>query len=104
MTKYGIKGIPLLSSLTSLSFPASFPYDFMHLIWANLIPNFILLWTGKFKDFEHQNEDYLLLKSAWEVVRAATAAAGDTIPASFGARPPNLALDGSHITAEMCSI
>jgi len=63
-TKYGVKGILLLSSLTSLSFPASFPYDFMHLIWANLIPNLILLWTEKFKDFKHQDEDYLLLKSA----------------------------------------
>ena len=30
-TEFGIKGIPLLSSLSSLLFPASFPYDFMHL-------------------------------------------------------------------------
>ena len=42
-TIYGIKDIPLLSSLTSLSFPTSFPYNFMHLIWANLIPNLILM-------------------------------------------------------------
>jgi len=83
--KYSIKGIPLLSSLTSLSFPASFPYDFMHFIWANLIPNLILLWTEEFKDLEHQDEDYLLLKSAWKAVGAVTAAVGDTVPASFGA-------------------
>jgi len=38
-TKYGIKGLPLLSTLSSLSFPVSFPYNFMHLIWTNLIPN-----------------------------------------------------------------
>jgi hypothetical protein len=42
-TKFGIKGVPLLSALSSLSFLTSFPYDFMHLIWANLIPNLILL-------------------------------------------------------------
>jgi hypothetical protein len=30
-TKYGIKSLPLLSTLSSLSFPVSFPYDFMHL-------------------------------------------------------------------------
>ena len=30
--KYGIKGIPILSYLKSLSFPWSFPYNFMHLI------------------------------------------------------------------------
>ena len=104
VTKYGIKGILLLSSLTSLSFPVLFPYDFMHLIWANLISNLILLWTGKFKALEHQDEDYLLLKTAWEAVGVATAAAGDTVPASFGARPPNLASDESHVTAEMHSI
>ena len=32
------------------------------------------------------------------------AAAGDTVPASFGAQPLNLASDRSHITTEMCSI
>ena len=41
-TKFGIKGVPLLSALSSLSFPTSFLYDFMHLIWVNLIPNLIL--------------------------------------------------------------
>ena len=35
--KYSIKGIPLLGILSSLSFPSSFPYDFMHEIWENLI-------------------------------------------------------------------
>ena len=57
-TKYGIKGLPLLSTLSSLSFPVSFPYDFMHLIWTNLIPNLIRFWTGKFKDIFHHNEGY----------------------------------------------
>jgi hypothetical protein len=37
--EYGIKGVPILSHLGSLSFPHSFPYDFMHLIWENLIKN-----------------------------------------------------------------
>jgi hypothetical protein len=47
--KCGIKGIPVLSALSSLMFPSSFPYDFMHLIWENLIPNLISLWRGEFK-------------------------------------------------------
>ena len=42
-TKYGIKDVPLFTALTSLSFRISFPYDFMHLIWSNLIPNLLLL-------------------------------------------------------------
>jgi len=103
-TMYGVKGIPLLSSLTSLSFPTSSPYDFMHLIWANLIPNLILIWTENFKDLDHQDKGYLLLKSAWKAVGAAMAAAGDTISAVFGAQLPNLASDASHASAKMCSI
>jgi hypothetical protein len=59
-TKYSIKGLPLLSTLSSLSFPVSFPYDFMHLIWTNLIPNLICFWTGNFKDISHQDEGYVL--------------------------------------------
>ncbi len=43
---YGIKGIPALSSLSSLPFPGSFPYDFMHLIWENVLKNLMLLWSG----------------------------------------------------------
>jgi hypothetical protein len=64
-TKYGIKGLPLLSTLSSLSFPISFPYDFMHLIWMNLIPNLILLWTGNFKDLDYNNKGYILVPKVW---------------------------------------
>jgi hypothetical protein len=60
-TKYGIKSLPLLSALSSLSFSISFSYDFMHLIWTNLIPNLILLWTGNFKDLDHDDEGYVLV-------------------------------------------
>lgn len=41
--KYGIKGVPLLSILSSLSFPHSFPFDFMHEIFENLLPNLLQL-------------------------------------------------------------
>jgi hypothetical protein len=102
--KYGIKGIPLLSVLSSLSFPTSFPYDFMHLIWANLIPNLILLWTGQFKHLDHSEESYVFAKSVWEAIGEATAEAGKTIPAAFGARIPNIALEKRPLTAEMRSI
>jgi len=47
-----IKGIPLLSHLSSLFFPTSFPLDFIHLMIENVIKNLVLLWTGKFKDLD----------------------------------------------------
>ena len=59
--KYGIKGVPLLSMLSSLAFPTSFPYDFMHMIWENLIPNLVLFWTGQYKDLDRgEDADYQL--------------------------------------------
>ena len=67
-TQFGIKGLPLLSALSSLSFPTSFPYNFMHLIWANLIPNLILLWTGKFKDLDHDRQDYVVMPTGWSAI------------------------------------
>jgi hypothetical protein len=103
-TKYGIKGLPLLSALSSLSFPVSFPYDFMHLIWANLIPNLILLWTGKFKDLDHDDEGYVLAPKVWQAIRVATLDAGKTIPAAFGSRVPNIAAEKPQMTAETHSI
>ena len=50
---YGIKGTPLLSYLNSPSFPGSFPYDFMHLIWENTVKNLVLIWTGEFKGLDN---------------------------------------------------
>jgi hypothetical protein len=99
-TRYGIKGIPLLSALQSLSFPLSFPYDFMHLIWANLIPNLILLWTGTFKDIDHGEERYVLDKTVWEAVASAGASAGAYIPSAFGTRVPNLVTEKKHLNCE----
>lgn len=102
--RYGIKGIPLLSSLGSMSFPLSFPFDFMHLIWENLIPNLIALWTGNFKDLDHTNEPYVLELSVWDAIGVASSAASDTLPSAFGARVPNIAQQYSLLTAETTSI
>lgn len=40
---YRVKGISVLSTLSSVSFPKSFPFDFMHLIYENVLKNLILL-------------------------------------------------------------
>jgi len=99
--QHGIKGTPILSCLSSISFPSSFPFDFMHLIWENLIPNLVLFWTGKFKDLDHQGKDYVIELRIWDEVGAATAACSATIPAAFGAPVPNMAGKPSYMSAEM---
>jgi hypothetical protein len=101
---YGIKGVSLFSHLKSLCFPLSFPYDFMHLIWENLIPNLILLWTGAFKGVDEGTGEYQFQLHIWEAIGEATVAAGSTIPAVFGARPPNPAKNKSSYSADAWSV
>jgi hypothetical protein len=100
---YGINGISIFSNLKSLCFPLSFPYDFMHLIWENLIPNLISLWTGEFKGLDEGVGEYQLNPKVWQAIGEATVAAGSTIPSVFGARPPNPASHKASYSAEAWS-
>lgn len=102
--QYGIKGIPILSRLSSLSLSKSFPYGFMHLLWENAIKNLVSLWTGEFKGLEVGSGSYEFEKSVWEAIGAATAAAGSTIPSCYAsARPPNVASNRTATTADSWS-
>ena len=96
----GIKGVPLLASLNTLNFPFSFPLDFMHLIFENLIPNLVKHYTGTFKDLDSGTEDYELLKEDWSEICKAGSASGDTIPSSFGSWMPNIETEHLSMTAE----
>ncbi|RXW12674.1 hypothetical protein EST38_g13181 [Candolleomyces aberdarensis] len=99
----GIKGQPLLALLPSLFFPFSFPFDFMHLIYENVIKTLISFWCGTFKDLDHNDEAYSIDKTVWDAIGEATAAAGKTTPASYGPSVPNLTEDGVKLTADMYS-
>ncbi|KAF8607088.1 hypothetical protein BDV93DRAFT_531710 [Ceratobasidium sp. AG-I] len=90
---FGINGLSPLSRLSSLSFPTSFPHDVMHLMFENVVPTLIDLWTRsrKFASFGTGREDYLLEQEDWNSIGAACAASGNTIPAAFGCRITNLA-------------
>ncbi|PPQ78936.1 hypothetical protein CVT24_012460 [Panaeolus cyanescens] len=101
--KFGVKGRPLLSSLSSIRFPASFPFDFMHLIWENLIPNLILFWTGEFKGLNHLNQPYVIAPNIWNEIGLATFKCARTVPSAFGAPVPNIVTQQYYMTAEMYS-
>ena len=100
--EHGIKGIPVLSSISSISFPFSFPFNFMHLIWENLIPNLIEFWTGEFKDLDYEGEGYFIEPHIWNDIGSATAACGATIPSAFGALVPDIATKQSQMSADVC--
>lgn len=101
--QYGIKGTSILTSIQSVLFPSSFPYDFMHLIYENLIPNLVLLWTGEFKGLDEGAEQYRLDSTVWEAIGKATAESGSTIPSAYGPRVRNVKEDRAYLTADMWS-
>lgn len=87
---FGIKGVPILATLSSLSFPRSFPYDFMHLVWENVIKTLILLWCGKHKGMDEGDGCYELGETVLDAIGNAGKASGDFIPSCFGPRIPHI--------------
>ena len=100
---YGIKGLPLLSLIGTLTLPLSCPFDFMHLIFENLVPNLVAHYTGNFKGLDAGIEEYIIPANVWSEICEIGSASGDTIPSQFGARVPNLNKECSHMTAEVWS-
>ena len=99
----GIKGVPALTVLSSLSFLKSFPYDFMHLIYENLLKNLMLLWSGNYKDLGCGNESYTFQQTIWEAIGVASAQSGLHIPSAFGPCHPDVATDKVSWTADTCT-
>ncbi|KIY49006.1 hypothetical protein FISHEDRAFT_42252 [Fistulina hepatica ATCC 64428] len=99
----GIKGISILSYVPSLSLPDSFPYDFMHLIYENVLKILFLFWTDKYKDLGVGVGSFVIPSDVWKEIGKTMAAAGDTIPGAFGARPPNFVESSQEMTADAWS-
>ena len=99
----GIKGVLLLSALGSLRFPQLFPYNLMHLVWENLIPNLVLFWSSHFKGMD-KGQPYVLEPNIWQVIGSTSAEASKTIPLSFGASIPDPVKDCSYFTSLMWSV
>ncbi|EPS96540.1 hypothetical protein FOMPIDRAFT_1150831 [Fomitopsis schrenkii] len=76
----------------------------MHLVWENLLPNLVSLWTGEFKGLELNNEPFVIEKTVWEAIGTACKASGQTIPSAFGAAVPNIATEAALFTAETWSL
>ena len=100
--KYGINGVPLLSILGSLDLPLSTGYEFMHLIFENIVPNLALLWSGSFKNLD-STQPFVFNKTVWDAIGVAAAASRATMPSSYGAGVFNIATDRSYFSAETWS-
>lgn len=101
--EFGIKGRSILSELDSMSFPQSFPPDFMHIAWENVTNTLVTLWSGDYKGLDEGNHKYHINKAAWKEVGARGAASSANIPSTFGPQIPNIFEKGSFMTADMWS-
>jgi hypothetical protein len=95
----GIKGVPIISRLSSVSFPDSFPLDFMHLIWENVVKLLLELWTSK----DSEGEGYHLKPKVWEAIWKGSKDANKTMPSAYGPSMPNSTAESISWTADIRS-
>jgi hypothetical protein len=101
----GIKGTPILARVPGISIPDSFPTEFMHLVFINLVDALWELYSMDYKGLGDEDEvGYQVSTESWQAIGRGTKAAGDTIPSSFGRRVHNIAEEKEHRTAEMRSV
>ncbi|RPB14500.1 hypothetical protein P167DRAFT_484316, partial [Morchella conica CCBAS932] len=85
-SKYGIKGLSILSRLSSIDFPRSFPPDAMHLWFENIVPDLVKHWRGKFAMAKAiRNDDpYNIPLKEWEKMSTDIASSASNFPKLFG--------------------
>ncbi|KAG8707528.1 hypothetical protein FRC08_000441 [Ceratobasidium sp. 394] len=96
----GINGRPILAHLKSFNLAACAPYDIMHLLFENLVPNMIRHWTGTFKHLDQGTGNYEIAPKAWKAIGRLTHEAESTIPAAFVGTLPNIEQDRNLYKAE----
>jgi hypothetical protein len=96
----GINGRSVFAELKYIDFATSFPYDIMHLLFENLVPNMIWHWTGMFKGLNQGRGTYEIPKLHWDGIGWLTAQATKTIPCSFVRTLPDIAQDCNLYKAE----
>ena len=96
----GIKGMPVLKCVGLLNYAHSVPWDFMHLLFKNMVKNLIYMWMGKFKGLDAGKEDYIIPQVIWKEIGKETVDAVKDIPSAFLRSLRNIAEDSSYFTAE----
>ncbi|KAG8681606.1 hypothetical protein FRC11_000908, partial [Ceratobasidium sp. 423] len=91
--RFGVNGRPIFTRLKSIDLAACSPYDAMHLLFENLVPNMIRHWTGRFKGLGQGMGDYELAPHDWAEIGRLTAQATKTIPSEFVGMLPDIAQD-----------
>jgi hypothetical protein len=96
----GLNGRPVVASLGSINLASCAPYELMHLIFENLVPNMVMHWKGTFKWLDQDDEVYRMDDNEWEVIGRLTTEATRTIPSAFVGTLPNIHTDPGLYKAE----
>ncbi|KAG8689710.1 hypothetical protein FRC09_012286 [Ceratobasidium sp. 395] len=80
----------VFARLGSIDLASCAPYEIMHLLFENLVPNMLLHWKGKFKWMGKGTGNYVLSAEQWADIGKRTAAATRTIPSTFVGTLPNI--------------
>lgn len=100
---YGLNGASVLYSLPSISPTRSFPFEGMHLLFENHIPNMVKFWKGTYAWLDEGTGEYVIPKKIWEAIGLETVAAVKCLPSSFVSRIPDISQDSQFFTAEAWS-
>lgn len=101
----GFSGKSIFVHFPGLNMVRSFPHDFMHLLFRNVIPNLIYLWKGKYRRLrdDQGTGNYIISEEDWDAIGEETIDATTTIPSNFVSALPNITTDQHLYTAEMYS-
>jgi hypothetical protein len=99
----GLNGRPVFARLSSIDLSSCAPYELMHLIFENLVPNMVLHWKGIFKWLEQDDATYRINGNEWELIGRLTKEATRTIPSAFVGTLPNIDKDMGLYKAEAYS-
>src|ERR1700745_2185930 len=91
--------VSILSTLSSIDFPRSFPLGFAHLFFLNTVPNLVHHAVGNGK-VPNTGEGYAVNASDWGKIGAELAKATSTVPAAFGRHFRNIAKEPGMMVAE----
>ncbi|KAH7335740.1 hypothetical protein B0J17DRAFT_729521 [Rhizoctonia solani] len=77
----------------------------MHMIFINLIPQMVDIWTGNFNGMDQGSESYSIDIALFKILGEIIESSGSTMPTSYGCRVPNISLPHhGNATAEAWSI
>jgi len=86
--EYGVSQYSMFYQVDTIDFPRSFPNDVMHLIFQNVVPNWVRWWRGEFlknnKDGREYVDELMMPRPIWVDIGNDMECSLRSIPTSYG--------------------